>query len=421
MTYVDDIVRVGGVGTGRIFQHAHLRVYPKFTDRAWLVGFYDVDADRAEQARAKYVEILQAYAAEHPDATQAVQANLAELCCYASLDALLDHVDVIDVATHARGRMATAIAALQKGVHVMVEKPMARTWSEADRAARVAASDPSVFMQLNDDNAFDPKYRMLHDLIAQGVIGQVQHVSLIRGSRLDATSVLRSQASALDNGGGCLMDYGSHGLAGVWYALGTHLRPVAVEAVKIAVLYPHRVLEGEPCVIEVDDEAQIKVQFEDPETGSWTTVFLEATWSGGHIGIGSEKPSGQGGGYVRMIGDGGVIHSVSADRITVQRWDGGETVLPMREYVGETVSFDDEIGGFLAGVRVGTPPEIDVHFGAEVIAICGAAYLSAIRGRAVTLDEFKGFSQGYIAKYGDCEQADDAIVLDLLKPYQRRG
>jgi predicted dehydrogenase len=293
-------------------------------------------------------------------------------------------------------------------------------WTEADRAARTAANTPGVFLQLNDDNAFDPKYKLLHDLVARGAIGKVQHVSLIRGSDLDATSVLQSQASALDNGGGCLMDYGSHGLAGVWYALGTHLKPTVVEAVQIAVLFPHRVLEGEPCLVEVDDNARIAVRFEDPESGSWVTVFLEATWTGGHIGLGTEKPGGQAGGYLRMIGDEGVIHSASAERITVQRWDGGETVLPLREYPGETISFDDEVGGCLEGIRTGTPPKIDVHFGASVIAICGAAYLSALWGRAVTLDEFKEYSRGYVTRYGDNEQADDALILDLLEPYRRR-
>jgi predicted dehydrogenase len=416
-----DYLRVGGVGTGRIFQHAHLRVYPKFLDRARLIGFYDVSPERAEQAQAKYRELLAEYARTHPAAAPTVQANLDELRCFPSLDALLEQIDVIDVATHARGRMAIAIAALRKGVHVMVEKPMARVWTEADRAARVAASTPGAFLQLNDDNAFDPKYRLLHDLLASGAIGQVQHVTLIRGSTLDATSVLQAQASALENGGGCLLDYGSHGLAGVWAALGTRHKPTVVEAVQIGVLYPHRVLEGEPCTLEVDDNAQVKVRFEDPQTGSWVTVFLEATWTGGHIGLGREKPGGQSGGYLRLIGDKGVLHSASMVRITVQRWDGGETVLPLREYPGESISFDDQIGGFLSGVRSGTPPEIDVRFGAEVIALCGAAYLSALRGRAVTLDEFKDHCRGYIARYGDGEQADDALIQDLLQPYQRRS
>lgn len=67
---------------------------------------------------------------------------------------------------------------------------------------RAFADRPGVFFQLNDDNVFDPKYRLLHDLVAQGAVGRVRSVALARGSRLDSTSVLKSQASALENGGG---------------------------------------------------------------------------------------------------------------------------------------------------------------------------------------------------------------------------
>jgi len=49
-----------------------------------------------------------------------------------------------------------------------------------------------------------------------------------------------------------------------------------------------------------------------------------------------------------------------------------------------------------------------VEFGAEIIAVIGAAYLSAIRGQAVTLEEFKTFSRGYVEKHGDNEQAEEA-------------
>jgi predicted dehydrogenase len=300
----------------------------------------------------------------------------------------------------------------------MVEKPMARTWTEADRAARVAAAHPGVFLQLNDDNAFDPKYRVLNALIRQGAIGEPQNMLLIRGGR-DARNVLRMEVSPLSSGGGSLMAYGSHGIAGAWAALGTPLKPTVVEAVKIGAFHPERVLQGEPFTMEVDDVAQLKIRFEDAEKGSWMTVFLEATLSGGTIGMDPVKSGAQNAGYLRIIGDEGVITTRSATEIRVERWDGGETIVPLIEYGGETVSFEDEFGTMFRCVRTGVRPEIGVDFGADVIAICGAAYLSAIRNKAVTLDEFKQYSRGFVDKYGDNEEADDAIVLELLRPYRR--
>ncbi|MHC4715994.1 MAG: hypothetical protein ACYS5V_03430, partial [Planctomycetota bacterium] len=69
-------------------------------------------------------------------------------------------------------------------------------------------------------------------------------------------------------------------------------------------------------------------------------------------------------------------------------------------------------------IRAGTPPPFDVHFGAEIIAIVGAAYYSAIQNRAVTLDEFKDFSRGYLDRCGDADEAAEAILGDLLAPYK---
>jgi predicted dehydrogenase len=416
----DGIIRVGGVGTGRIFQWAHMRVYPKLWQQARLVGFFDLNAERTQQARDKYAAMLEEYASEHPEAATSLKENVQELRCHDSLESLLQQVDVVDVATHARGRMATAIKALENDVHVMVEKPMARTWTEADRAAKMDASKPNVFFQLSDDNAFEPKYLRLRDLIAHKVIGKVHHMKLIRTSNLDATTILKAQASAYHNGGGCLLDYGAHGMAGVMSAFNYRLKPIKVETIKIGVFYPHRVLEGEPSYVEVEDNAQFKVLFEDTQDNSWMTLHMEASWIGGHIGFNPKKLARQNG-NMWLIGDEGEIESIQEPDLHIRRWDGGESTLPMRPFEGERISFDRMTADFLKCVRTGTPPELTASIGAEIMAICGAVYLSAIRGRAVTLDEFKEYSRGFIEKYGDTEEADDAILQELLKPYKRKG
>ena len=406
----DKIIRIGGVGTGRIFQGAHTRAYPAFLGEAHVVGFYDLDKQRAVQAKERYEGVLTEMAAKHPDRADLIQANIAELLVHDSLDSLLDQVDMVDIATHARGRMPTAIAAFEKGVSAMAEKPMARTWTEADRAVRALEKHPQALFQLNDDNVFEPKYRLIHDLIERGEIGEVQAVTLIRGSGLDANTVLKAQANGLENGGGCMMDYGSHGLAGAMSLFGSDYKPIKVKAVHIGVFYPHRVLEDEPFTMEVDDNAQFKVLMVNQRTGAWATIFLEATWCGGHIGEGDEKPGTQGGGYLQVVGDKAVIESRSFTGMTLKYYSGGVEEIPWIHYPGETVSVHNEMESFFNVFREGGKPEIDIHFGADVIAVCGAAYLSAIRETAVTLEEFKDFSRGYIEKHGDNEKADDAIV-----------
>ena len=421
MNKSDGMIRVGGVGTGRIFQWAHLNPYLRLMDRARLVAFYDVMPERARGARDKYEQVLRKFGQENPAHSEAVAENIAQLKAYESLDELLDDVDLIDICTTTRGRMDAAVRALEKGVHSMGEKPMARTWIEADIASKAFAGTPDVYFQLNDDNVFDPRYTAIGDLVAQGVIGTPQSVWIIRGSKLDSTSVLKSQADALSNGGGCLMDYGSHGLAGVWSVLGADWRFARVEAVSVDLLFPHRVLEGDPYLMEVEDNARFKVLLENAETGSWATIFMEATWCGGHIGPHQMRTDGGGGGFLRIEGDQGVLDASQKGKIVVTRWDGGETVFPLREFKGETISFNDEIETMVDSIRRRTPPTCDVHFGAEVIAVCGSVYYSAIQKRPVTLDEFKEFCGSYVEKYGAGEEATVALLQDMMKPYARGG
>ena len=91
--------------------------------------------------------------------------------------------------------------------------------------------------------------------------------------------------------------------------------------------------------------------------------------------------------------------------------------MPLREYPDERISMTHEIETFIDNIQSNTPPDIDVSFGAEIIAACGAAYFSAIKKRAVTLDEFKEFSREFVEEYGDNEEADEAILKYLLQPY----
>ena len=195
----------------------------------------------------------------------------------------------------------------------------------------------------------------------------------------------------------------------------------SVEAVSIEVLHRHRIIEGDPYIMEVEDNARFKLLMENTRTGGWLNVFMEASWCGGHIGYKDMRTGAGGGGFLRIEGDEGAIEACERDRIVVKGWDGGETVHALLEFEGETISFNNEIETFIDCVLAGTPPEIDVSFGAEIIAVCGAAYLSAKEGRAVTLDEFRGYGRGFVEKHGDTEEAELAVLDDLLGRYRYEG
>ncbi len=106
-------LRVGVIGTGALGFH-HLR-HLRTLDGAVVRGFFETDAARA----AKVGEELGVTAA-------------------ASLDALLDDVDAVSIVVPTPAHFAVAQAALERGKHVLIEKPITTTLDEADALLALA-------------------------------------------------------------------------------------------------------------------------------------------------------------------------------------------------------------------------------------------------------------------------------------------
>lgn len=101
------------IGAGSLGQH-HVRLL-RDVEGARLVGFHEVRAERAQQ----------------------VSADLG-VRAVPTLESLLDQVDAVTVVVPTAGHHAVAKAALERGIHVMIEKPIAATLDEADDLLAVA-------------------------------------------------------------------------------------------------------------------------------------------------------------------------------------------------------------------------------------------------------------------------------------------
>ncbi|HEU4642395.1 MAG TPA: Gfo/Idh/MocA family oxidoreductase [Gemmatimonadaceae bacterium] len=100
-------VRMGVVGAGSLGYH-HVRLLRDLPD-VRLAGFHEAAAERAARVRDEL----------------GVPAA-------ASLDALLDEVDAVTIVVPTPAHHAVAKRALERGVHVMIEKPITTTLEEAD-------------------------------------------------------------------------------------------------------------------------------------------------------------------------------------------------------------------------------------------------------------------------------------------------
>ena len=101
------------MGAGALGFH-HVRLL-RDVEGAQLVGFFEARADRAA----------------------AVSAELG-VRAYDSVEALLDDVDAITVVVPTPAHYAVAKAALERGRHVLIEKPLATTLEEADELLAIA-------------------------------------------------------------------------------------------------------------------------------------------------------------------------------------------------------------------------------------------------------------------------------------------
>lgn len=112
-------LRMGVVGTGSLGFH-HARIL-RDVEGVEMVGIHDLRAERAAEVAAELGVVA------HP-----------------TLEALLDHADAIVVAVPTTAHEAVAVPALERGIHTLIEKPMAPDLAAADRILEVAEARGAV-------------------------------------------------------------------------------------------------------------------------------------------------------------------------------------------------------------------------------------------------------------------------------------
>ena len=133
---------------------------------------------------------------------------------YDDLELMLDgeRLDFVDVASPPAYHAATARMALAAGAHVLVEKPLCLAADEFESLRAAASSRGRVLMCVHNWK-YAATYRLAHDLIGAGRLGEIRYVALDRlrtapaGFGIGASGRWRLGAAS---GGGILVDHGWH-------------------------------------------------------------------------------------------------------------------------------------------------------------------------------------------------------------------
>ncbi len=155
------------------------------------------------------------------------QEQYPEAVVYTDYQTMLkrEKLDAVSVATPNGLHAKTTIAALKAGCHVLVEKPMAMSVTEARRMQRTAKETKRKLI-IGFQYRFDPRTQYLRSEVDAGTIGRVLYgrVQALRRRGIPNWGVFGRKEL---QGGGPLIDIGVHVLEMAHYTMGS---PVPVSA-----------------------------------------------------------------------------------------------------------------------------------------------------------------------------------------------
>jgi predicted dehydrogenase len=245
-----EIVRVGMVGTSWWADEMHL---PNLTShpRARVLAICGRNRERAEAMAQKY-------------AIPAVFTDYPEMIARAGLDALV-------VATPDDRHYPVALAALDAGLHVLCEKPLALRAEQARALAEKAAAKgvkTMVFFTLRGL----PAHRYLKELLEQGYIGRCYHCAIQHFMGYGRSGQFRWRFDP-QRSLGTLGDLGSHAVdLAQWY-----VGPISAVSAQLGHFVARRDAAGAP-VESAWDAALLSLRFENGAQGS---VHVSTV---GHVG-----------------------------------------------------------------------------------------------------------------------------------------
>ena len=289
-------------------------------------------------------------------------------------------IDLVELLVPHHLHAPMTVAACQAGKHVSVQKPMARTVTEADQMIE-AAERAGVTLRIYENFVFYPPHARAKEMIEGGEIGEpcMIRIHLNTGTRDTAWKVpLSSQLWRMDetkNGGGFLVfDHGYHLFSLAYYLMGE------VDRV-------YGWIDRTPDLpgVSIDAPATIMFQFKSPRRYGVMDVAHTPK-----MRIESQYYADDD--RLEVIGERGILfvnrctaHTVDLPALMLFR-DGKTTAIPL-ERVEWHDSFVDCTRHLLDVLRDGGRPVLDGTTGKAVLRFTLAAHISAREGREVRPDE----------------------------------
>ncbi len=165
-------LRLAVIGVGHLGRH-HARILARLSG-VHLVGVVDINRDRAAHV-----------AAEH--GTRAFHSS----------QDIRGEVDAATIAVPTEAHLEVALPLIEQGVHVLVEKPMARSVDDADRLI-AAARDRGAVLAIGHTERFNPAVRLARPLLKEPRFIEAHRLGTFPDRNLDIDVVFDLMIHDLD-------------------------------------------------------------------------------------------------------------------------------------------------------------------------------------------------------------------------------
>ncbi|GAA4769749.1 Gfo/Idh/MocA family protein [Microbacterium gilvum] len=343
------MLRIGIIGTGGIAD-AHISGYLAFPDQCEIVALADVMPGKAA-AKAEAFGLAGAQAFDDP------LAMIAEA-----------GLDLVSVATPPSTHAALAIGALDAGVNVLVEKPMAPSLEECD--AMLAAQERSgKLLSVVAQNRFRDDLATLKAVVDSGLLGSISHV------RVDSAwwrglpyYDLWWRGTWEKEGGGCTLNHAIHHIDLLLWLLGSPTEITAmlanaqhdnaeVEDLSVAVFrYERGLAQLTSSVVHHGEEQEIVIQGANARVSQPWKVVAERSRADGFPAEG---------------GDADLVARIEA--LVAER-------APLSH-----LGHEGQIGDLLAAIRDGRAPVAGGRDGRDAVEVVTAIYKAGFEREIVAL------------------------------------
>ena len=349
-----DKIRVGVIGAGGIGR-IHISSYQQ-TGKAEVVAVSDTNLNKVRKTQEEF-NIPKGY----KDYEEMLE---------------MENLDAVSICTPNFLHVSQSISSLDRGCHVLLEKPMATNTHEAKKIVEKVRESEKILM-LGMTWRFMPYYSYIKKLAQEGEFGDIYfaHGKWIR--RRGVPGMGGWFTTKKMSGGGPLIDIGVHALDCLLWIM-DFPKPERVSGFSFQ-KFGFRAGDGGWPPPSTRDEEDIKSGIFDVEDfaggiiylSGGKVVILEASWA-----LNLEPSSG-----IYIAGDKG---GATAPPVKIYRERNGiqEDINPQ---IPENEAYIEEIEEFLKCIKEGKEPEANAEKGYEVLRILEGIYTSSQEKREVKL------------------------------------